>query len=386
MFMRQLSSKCQLWTEMVVDSTVKFSEDLDRHLGFSPGEDPLVCQLGGNSAESLASASKVVETYGYKEVNLNVGCPSPRVAECGEFGAVLMRNPSRVRDLCSAMRAAISIPLTVKTRIAVDELCSFQWCHDYIQTVAESGVQHFIMHARPAWLKKKLLPSQNRSIPPLDFDRVFELANSFPSLEFSINGGIQSLDEVENLLKIPHQAYPQRSAVAGCMIGRAASDKPAILYDVDRRIYGEKSNPSTAYSRFTVLEGYMDYLNAKNTESTQRGQGHVFPRLNPCIGLFHSTRGSKLFRQSLDSQVRKHANDLSAGEVLQNVIQIMEASCSGILHAPFDPEPAPDVRIIDDETLLSSAQDAASQASTVPSECRLPEIAESVIEASATSS
>lgn len=348
MFMRQFTTKAQLWTEMVVDTTIKHTNDLDRHLGFSPKERPLVCQIGGSNPETLAAGAEIIQSYGYEEINLNVGCPSSRVVDCGEFGAVLMKKPEHVRSICETMKAKISVPLTVKTRIAVDDLDSLEWCSDYIKTLSESGVRHFIMHARPAWLSKKLTPAQNRSIPPLNYDRVFQLVEKHPDLDFSINGGIETLDEVERLLRVPHPVYTEKSALVGCMIGRATTDKPAFLYDVDRRIYGEKSNPASAYSRYTVIQGYIDYLSdlckdAEDKSGLPKATKHVFPVLNPCVGLFHSTKGSKLFRQALDTQVRKNATTLGADEILQKVLQLLEEAYPTILHAPFEPEPQPEV-------------------------------------------
>eukprot|EP01054_Gregarina_sp_Poly1_P005185 Gregarina_sp_Poly_1__5184@NODE_274_length_10212_cov_70_754460_g239_i0_p3_GENE_NODE_274_length_10212_cov_70_754460_g239_i0NODE_274_length_10212_cov_70_754460_g239_i0_p3_ORF_typecomplete_len432_score38_02Dus/PF01207_17/3_6e55DHO_dh/PF01180_21/0_00019_NODE_274_length_10212_cov_70_754460_g239_i069238218 len=369
MFMRQLSTRCQLWTEMVVGATIKHTQDLQRHLGHSDKENPLVCQIGGSDADILADGAEIVEKFGYHELNLNVGCPSSRVVDCGEFGAVLMKNPAHVRDLCLAIRNRVQIPLTVKTRIAVDELDSLDWCRDYISTVSSSGVNHFVMHARPAWLNKKLSPAQNRSIPPLNFDRVFDLIKEFPDLSFSINGGIQSLDEVESLLRIPHPCHPQRSALVGCMIGRAASDKPAFLADVDRRIYGDASNPQSAFSRYTVLQGYMDYLSeaekSENDEGCSKNKRHIFPLLNPCVGLFHSTKGSKLFRKTLDSEARRKGSSSSACEVLSAVVRVLEEAVPDVLHAPLEPSEDSSINVSEKENGTSNIHKIAAGGSEV---------------------
>lgn len=298
-FIRQLSCRTELWTEMIVDSTLLHTDDLPRFLRFSDFEHPIVCQLGGSNPETMAQAAKVVADWGYDEININVGCPSDRVAKCGMFGAVLMKTPALVRDIAHAMRTSTTKPITIKTRIGVDNNNSADWLEQNLHTIGATGIRHFVLHARPAWLeKRKLTPAQNRNIPPLNWDRVFCIADRCPNLEFSLNGGVQSLDDIEDLLRVGRLDDPCRSALNGVMVGRAANDKPAFLADCDRRIYGCKSNPLTAESRRTVLEGYMDYL-AREQHSDDHNPRHAFPLLRPVVGLFHGTRASKIFRQTL---------------------------------------------------------------------------------------
>lgn len=171
-WMRQLTLRAELWTEMVVDDTILNSKSLHSHLAYSREEHPIVCQLGGSNPEKMARAAKVVEDWGYDAINVNVGCPSKRVANCGMFGAQLLRDPENVREILKAMKGAVkNSPISVKTRIGLDDNDSFDWIAERIVTIAESGVDRFIMHARSAWLTKIISPHQNRTLPPLNYDR-----------------------------------------------------------------------------------------------------------------------------------------------------------------------------------------------------------------------
>merc|ERR1719502_1077352 len=201
-FMRLLTRRAQLWTEMVVDDTLLHNlepQKCDRFLGFHKQEHPVVCQLGGSDASKLAQAAQVVERYGYDQVNLNCGCPSSRVAGKGEFGCSLMLRKEVVRDIIHAMSRAVQIPVTVKCRLGCDDHDSPEFTKEFVRTVAQGGCKHFIIHARKAWLSG-LSPAANRTIPPLHYPRVLDLCREFPDLEFSLNGGVTDIGHVRALL------------------------------------------------------------------------------------------------------------------------------------------------------------------------------------------
>ena len=223
-FHRILAPHALLYTEMVHAQAV-IHGDRDRLLGFDQSEHPLASQLGGSDPEHLAEASRIGEQWGYDEINLNVGCPSDRV-QAGRFGACLMKEPSLVADCIAAMGAAVKIPVTVKCRLGVDELETYEHFIGFIDTVAKTGCTTFIVHARKAWLSG-LSPKENREIPPLRYDWVFDLKKQRPDLTILLNGGLSTVDaSVEALPKVD-----------GVMIGRMAYHEPYRLHQLDRAIY-----------------------------------------------------------------------------------------------------------------------------------------------------
>jgi len=225
-FHRLLSARALLYTEMVTSAAIIHGKR-EKLLGFHPHEHPVALQLGGSDARELAEAARIGAAFGYDEINLNVGCPSDRV-QAGRFGACLMAEPELVADCVAAMRAAVSLPVTVKCRIGIDDQDSEADFTRFVETVASAGCGMFIVHARKAWLSG-LSPRQNRDVPPLDYARVHRLKAARPDLTIVINGGIASLDEAE-----AHLAH-----VDGVMLGRAAYQNPAMLVEVDHRIFGE---------------------------------------------------------------------------------------------------------------------------------------------------
>lgn len=198
---RLLSKRIRLYTEMVVENTLRYSPLADAYLRFHPSEHPIACQIGGSDPANLAAAARMVEAAGYDEINLNCGCPSPKVAGKGCFGAALMKDPALVRDCVAAMRAAVSIPVTVKCRLGVDALDTYEHFTAFLRIVSESGVTHFLVHARKAFLKG-LDPKANRTVPPLRYHWVQRAALEFPHLRISINGGITTLEQMEQLLSL----------------------------------------------------------------------------------------------------------------------------------------------------------------------------------------
>lgn len=323
MLARLLSKNVWLYTEMVVDSTLNFNPDHDRFLWFPPEQHPIVCQLGGSNPENLAKAAAIVARYGYDEINLNCGCPSDRVAGAGCFGASMMLNPENVAACCSAMSDAVQgqIPITVKCRIGVDDIDSYEALHRFIRTVStQSPVRHFHIHARKCLLKG-LNPHQNRTVPPLKYHWLWALKRDFPDLVFYLNGGILSLEEANAALVMPHKEAPH--AVQGVMIGRAAYYEPwNILGNADVALWGAESNP--VKSRRELLERYAQY--ADNMIGRWKIGEDGFRRPNvrcvtkPLLGLFAGEPRGKKWRAAVDTALRT-ANSLT--EVLDRTLDVL---------------------------------------------------------------
>jgi tRNA-dihydrouridine synthase A len=240
---RVLAPHALLYTEMLTARAL-LRGDARRLLRFDAAEHPVALQLGGADAAELAGAARLGEQTGYDEINLNVGCPSDRVqAAC--FGAALMLDAGRVADCVAAMRAAVSVPVTVKTRLGVDEHDSYEFLTDFIARVAAAGCDTFIVHARKAWLSG-LSPKENREIPPLDYPRVHRLKRDFPALRIVINGGLVDRDTV----------LAQLERVDGAMLGRAAYERPWLVAELDRTLFGALAAPTPE----RVLERYLLYI------------------------------------------------------------------------------------------------------------------------------
>jgi tRNA-dihydrouridine synthase A len=284
-----MSQHAVLFTEMVTTGAILHGNQ-QRHLQFNQQEQPLVLQLGGSNPQDLALCAKIAEDYGYDEVNLNVGCPSDRVQN-GRFGACLMADPQLVADCVAAMRQVVSIPVTVKSRIGIDDRDSYPELVDFISTVAAGGCETFIVHARKAWLSG-LSPKQNRDVPPLRYDVVFQLKQDFPQLEIIINGGITTLNACQDLL----------SQVDGVMLGREVYNNPYLLTEVDQLLFGQQRPSQT---RQEVVLAMLPYV------QEQLAQG---VRLNSItrhmLGLFHGVDGARAWRRHLS----ENANKAGAGQ------------------------------------------------------------------------
>ena len=241
---RTLTGRTLLYTEMITTGAVLHG-DRERLLGFDDCEQPVALQLGGSEPADLAASAKIGEDLGYREINLNVGCPSDRV-QSGRFGACLMREPELVADCMAAIRDAVSVPATVKCRIGVDDQEPEESLFKLVDLCAKAGVGAFIVHARKAWLEG-LSPKENRDVPPLDYPLVHRLKRERPALTIVINGGIGSLDEARAHLE----------HVDGAMLGRAAYHDPAILGQVDRLVFGEDAEDVGA---FEAVERYLPYI------------------------------------------------------------------------------------------------------------------------------
>jgi tRNA-dihydrouridine synthase A len=285
---RCLSARARLYTEMVTADAILHG-DRERLIGFSAVEHPVALQLGGSEPQKLAAAARIGAEFGYDEINLNVGCPSDRV-QSGCFGAALMREPARVADCVAAMRAVVSIPVTVKCRIGVDDQDPALALPALVESCAKAGVDTFAVHARKAWLSG-LSPRENREVPPLDYRLVYALKRARPDLKIIINGGISSLDEAE-----AHLIH-----VDGVMLGRAAYQTPAILLDVDERFFGESRRELS-----DAIADYLDYI------ATRLADGAPLNAMTKhMLGLFHGRPGARLFRRHLSENATRKGADLS---------------------------------------------------------------------------
>lgn len=286
-FHRVLAPGARLYTEMVHAQAV-IHGDRPRLLGFDASEHPVALQLGGSDPELLAQAARIGADWGYDEINLNVGCPSDRV-QAGRFGACLMKEPDLVADGVAAMIAAVSIPVTVKCRLGVDELESYETFIAFVDRVAAAGCRIFAVHARKAWLQG-LSPKENREIPPLRYDWVHRLKRERPALLIAINGGLATVED--SLAQLPH--------VDGVMIGRMAYHEPYRLHQLDAAMRGVATRP-----REELLRAYLPYVAA------QLAQGVALKHVSRHIlGLFHAQPGGRLFRQILSEGAPKPGTGL----------------------------------------------------------------------------
>ena len=287
-FHRLISQHALLYTEMVTTGAL-IHGDSHRFLQFNAVEKPLAFQLGGSNPRDLALCAKMVEDYGYTQVNLNVGCPSDRVQN-GRFGACLMAEPELVAECVAAMSQAVAIPVTVKSRIGIDERDSYPELVHFIATVADAGCKTFIVHARKAWLSG-LSPKQNREVPPLRYDLVYQLKKDFPQLAIIINGGITTLDQAAAML----------DPIDGVMMGREAYHNPYILADVDRRFFGAVNDPLTRPEIMALLIPYIQEQ-LKTEARLNSVSRHI-------LGLFHGEPGARAWRRHISENVSRAGAD-----------------------------------------------------------------------------
>lgn len=283
-FMRLISAQAVLYTEMITTGAI-IHGDAHRHLQMHQAEQPVALQLGGSNPEDLAKACKIASAYHYNEINLNCGCPSDRVQN-GMFGAVMMKHAETTANCVAAMVEAVDLPITVKHRIGVDDFDSYEFLCDFVGTVASKGCNTFLVHARKAWLKG-LSPKQNREIPELNYDRVYQLKSDFPQLEIVINGGITTLEQAQQHLE----------HIDGVMIGREAYTNPYLLATVDQNIYGSKE---PIKSRQQIAEEFVQYATSELSEQTrlQSMARHI-------LGLFHAVPGARQFRRHISENAYK---------------------------------------------------------------------------------
>jgi len=303
-FIRLITRHTLLYTEMVAAGAL-IHGDRERLLAFDPAEHPLALQVGGSDPAELALCANIAEAHGYDEVNLNVGCPSDRVQN-GRFGACLMAKPDLVARCVEAMSKAVSIPVTVKTRIGIDRLDSYEDLCSFVATIASAGCRTVIIHARKAWLNG-LSPKENRAVPPLRYDIVRRVKQDFSGLEIILNGGITDLDQVESHMQ----------AVDGVMIGREAYHNPYLLAEVDGRFYHDHHSIP---SRMEVMDAYLPYVD-RQLRSGVRLQSMT----RHLLGLYHAVPGARQWRRYLSEHAHRAGADA----------QVLVAAADKMTRHPF---------------------------------------------------
>jgi tRNA-dihydrouridine synthase A len=283
-FHRLISRHAVLYTEMVTTGALLHAQP-ERFLRFSQAEHPVALQLGGSVPSELTTCTRMAEEWGYDEVNLNVGCPSDRVQN-NMIGACLMAHPELVAECLQKMQADVDIPVTVKHRLGIDDMDSYDQLYRFVDIVRQSGCKVFIIHARKAILQG-LSPKENREIPPLKYEWVYDIKQAFPELEIIINGGIKTLDECT--------AHLQH--VDGVMIGREAYHNPYMMAGVDQRLYNVQQ---PAPARRDILEAMLPYIEEQLAQGVQLH--HISRHI---LGLFHAQRGGKQFRRYISENAHK---------------------------------------------------------------------------------
>ena len=297
-FLRQISRRVQLYTEMITTKAI-LRGDRKRLLNFNGEEHPIILQLGGINTEELSECARIGADFGFDGINLNVGCPSDRVQQ-GEFGACLMATPELVAKAVEVMRNAVDLPITVKHRIAIDDQEEWPCMKKFVQTVSNAGCEHFIVHARKAFLKG-LSAKENREIPPLRYDLVYKLKKEFPFLTISINGGINSIDLIE----------AQLTYVDSVMIGREAYQNPYFLADIDSRIFGDLADKPT---RQDILERLYPYI-----EEAIAGGVPLKSITRHIFGLFNGQKGARAWRRFLsENSPRFEGSTVDAINLIKN--------------------------------------------------------------------
>jgi len=300
-FHRLLSEHALLYTEMVTTGAIIHGKA--DYLAYNEEEHPLALQLGGSNPADLAHCAKLAQDRGYDEVNLNVGCPSDRVQN-GRFGACLMGEAELVVQCVSAMREVVDIPVTVKTRIGIDEQDSYQFLTDFVGTVSEKGgCDDFTIHARKAWLSG-LSPKENREIPPLDYPRVYQLKRDFPHLTMAVNGGVKTLAEIEAHLE----------HLDGAMVGREAYQNPYMMADLDQRLFGSNK---PVKKRREVVEAMYPYIERQMANGSYLN--HISRHM---LGLFQNMPGARQWRRHISENAHKPGAGI---EVLQQAVEKIPA-------------------------------------------------------------
>ncbi len=282
-FMRLLSPNVGLYTEMITAAAIHHG-DKQSLLRFDPSEHSIAIQLGGSDPELMANASRDAAAAGYDEININVGCPSDRV-QSGAFGACLMETPALVADCFRAMAAEVDVPITIKTRIGIDDKASYEYLRRFIDPLVEVGCRKFVVHARIAILAG-LSPKQNRTVPPLDYERVYRLKRDLPELEIILNGGVTHADQVEEILEY----------VDGVMIGRQAYHDPFFLAELEQRFLGQPAMPE----RREIVERMLPYV------ERQLAAGERLNRITRhMLGLFTGQPGARAWRRAISENAHR---------------------------------------------------------------------------------
>ena len=302
MLMRKISSKALLYTEMIVVQSLIYTDKKEKFLGFNKAEHPLSIQFGGDNPELLKDAAKIAQDWGYDEINFNVGCPSPRVCS-GNFGASLMKEPSKVAKCIDTLKSNCNLPVTIKHRIGVDNQDSFEELNYFVKLVSKAGADRFTVHARKAILKG-LNPKQNRTIPPLKYDLVKKLKKVNPGLLIEINGGFTNIDQCEKAL----------NDFDGVMIGRSAYKHPLLWTEIDEKIYGESANKKSASQIILSLIPYI--------ESHLKNGGATWDICKHLINLVERLPKAKIWRNKIS---QKSINkELSMEYLVKQTLELKE--------------------------------------------------------------
>ena len=299
--MRQITKKSLLYTEMIVAQALHYSKNRSKLLDFDEIEHPISIQLGGDNPNLLAEAAQMAEDWGYDEINLNIGCPSPRV-KSGNFGACLMGSPKKVADCIEKMKKTCNIPITIKQRLGIDNLDNDDYLMQFVDVCSVAGADRFIIHARKAWLNG-LNPKENRTIPPLQYERVKKLKNNRPELIIELNGGLNTLNQcIENL-----QVFD------GAMVGRAAYSRPFDWRKIDSVIYGQKEE---YLSRSKIIRKIIPFAQ-KHLEN----EGRLWQITRHVLNLIDSVPNAKKFRQELSEKSQIQKANIS---ILKKIAQQLE--------------------------------------------------------------
>jgi tRNA-dihydrouridine synthase A len=295
-FMRVLSPSVGLYTEMVTAAALQHG-DAERLLRFDETEHPVALQIGGSDPVQMANAAKIGEATGYDEININVGCPSDRV-QSGAFGACLMSRPEVVADCVRAMRSVVNIPVTIKTRIGIDDFDQYEFLRDFISVTVDAGCETFVVHARKAILAG-LSPKENRTVPELNYERVYRLKKEFPDLTVILNGGIATIDECRNHLE----------HVDGIMIGRQAYQNPWFLTELEQAF----GSSGTSRNRHDVIQEMAPYIERELTAGAELK--HITRHL---LGLFAGQSGARAWRRYLSENAHRPGAGI---EVLHSALE-----------------------------------------------------------------
>ena len=298
-FLRLISKNVMLYSEMVATKSA-IHGDREKILGFRNEEHPVALQVGGSDKKELAQVAKLAEEYSYKEINLNLGCPSKKVQK-NSFGACLMKEPDLVADCLNEMVNACNIPVTAKTRIGVDDIEDFDYLNKFVNKIKKAGCKTIILHARKAILKG-LTPKQNLSIPKLNYERVYEIKKENPDLEVIINGGITNIEDIKKHLEI----------CDGVMIGRAIYQNPYFLSEIEKEIFSNNTVPS----REDIAREILKYLEEEVKVGTK--VNHV---MRHTVGLYHGQPGSKDWKRYLSDNMMARDSDFQKAKHIMTIVQ-----------------------------------------------------------------
>ena len=299
--MRQITEKSLLYTEMIVAQALHYSKNRSKLLDFDEIEHPIAIQLGGDNPNLLAEAAQMAEDWGYDEINLNIGCPSPKV-KSGNFGACLMGKPKIVANCIEKMKKSCNMPITVKHRLGIDKLDSDDYLLQFVDSCSNAGAERFIIHARKAWLNG-LNPKENRTIPPLQYERVQKLKSKRPDLIIELNGGINTINECIKALK----------TFDGAMIGRAAYSHPYLWKEIDSIIFGQKEKSLT---RSKIIRKIIPFA-----EKHLENDGRLWNIGKHVINLIENIPNAKIIRKELSEKCQNKKSDVS---ILKKIAQQLE--------------------------------------------------------------